>query len=166
MIDRHGANETHPAGVRQAKMFRRGWVAVWALAAALGLRGVVARADRLPGVLIELSLRGGADTRPTRGAPWTVQLVVRTDGTFTAHGRSGRLADDELRVLRGMSARARLALIPQRGPMCEALPTQTYRVRTWRGSVVWSAPCAPEVHRSVRVLVEQAAAATRESAAP
>ena len=132
--------------------------ATLALTAALPPDG--ARAQRLPGVLVEVSTRGGADVRPVGTYPWTVQLVIRDDGSWSADGRTGQLTDAQRRLVQRLAARARLVFVRPTGPMCAAVPDAAYRLRTGRGSVIWASPCAAGPHRSVAALLEQVRAFT------
>lgn len=124
-----------------------------------------AHAQRLPGVLVEVSTRGGADLRPVGSSPWTVQLVVRDDGSWSAEERTGQLTDAQRRLVQRLAARARLVIVRPTGPMCAAVPDAAYRLRARRGSVIWASPCAAGPHRSVGALLEQVRAFTSAPAA-
>jgi hypothetical protein len=135
--------------------------AVVALAFAVLSPSGRAHAERLPGVIVELSIRGGADTRAVGGAPWTVQLVIRDDGSWSADGRTGQLTPQQRESLRRLASRARFVAVRATGPVCAAVPSDAYRVRSWRGSLTWAGPCgAANPHRSIGPLIAQARALT------
>jgi len=101
------------------------------------------------------------------GEDWTVDLLVRRDGTFTA-GRDGehvgRITSAELAKLQKAIRKTRFIKDAPNRPVCTGLPNRSIRIRTTHGSVSWAAPCARGPHRSVIELEHLVESMVRTSA--
>ncbi|MCC6623138.1 MAG: hypothetical protein IT385_17905 [Deltaproteobacteria bacterium] len=109
-------------------------------------------------VIYERATQPAPDGRPQRGATWTPELVVRSDGTWratsTAGASAGQLDRAALRDLQRAIARARYRIDYGVYAMCTGFPSRRIRVKTKAGAVTWAAPCARRPHASVLALDE------------
>ena len=111
---------------------------------ALGALGGPAQAipPRKPSIVYERA------TRPVpygNGAPrgeWQRELLILSNGTWSAGEASGVLSAAELTTLKRTIARTRFAIDRGNYPICTGFPSRVVRVTAGAKKLQWSTPCA------------------------